>query len=89
MVPFAKGAVVNILKVTDHEINVLRAEAGRAGDLRMEAICVLATEGRDGLKWADHGSECNLLLQKRSHTQSWARQQCAAAIAAARAQEEV
>lgn len=77
----------NILKVTDHEINVLRAEAGRAGDTHMEAICVLAVEGRSGLRLADPGTDERRLLEKRSHTQVWARQQCAAAISAARAQE--
>ena len=75
-------------KVTDSEIRTLRAAAGRAGDLCMDAICVLALYGRDSLRRADPGTDERRLLEKRSHTQARARQQCAAAIAAARAQEE-
>lgn len=70
--------------ITDAQIETLSCEAG---DLRQEAICFLALRGRAALRSAKPDTERRALLAS-GRGQAWARRQCAAAINAARAQEQ-
>lgn len=74
------------MTVTTAQIRSLRTKSARAGDLRMEAICVLALGGPASLKGADPGTEQDLLTEGR--TQEWARAECARVIADAAAQQQ-
>lgn len=71
--------------ITDSQIRTLRTEAARAGDLRQEAICILALRGPSALEGADPGTEHDLLLSA-GRTQEWARAECARVIDDAAAQ---
>ncbi len=81
-----QGDTMTTAHITDNQIRTLRTEAARAGDLRQEAICVLAVGGTSALEGSDPGTEQDLLLSV-GRTQEWARAECARVIADAAAQE--
>lgn len=66
--------------MTTDDIRALRTEAAQAGDLRMVVICDLAIHGPSTLDGAEPGTEA-ALLRDEGHTQTWARETCADAIA--------
>lgn len=75
-------------KTTKAQIRTLRTEAAQFGDLRMEAVCVLALGGPPALEGAVPGTEQALLLEE-GMSQGEAVERCLEVLAAAAAAADV